>query len=136
MIMNTKKYFCDEWELSSIQSSETTLRVRSFIEEVKKFEDVLEVLELPIKDIELIVNDDGVCIHIACNSRDYGLFVREVEVISAYLKAHLPIKNYEDLVRRGFSEETDVSCLKYELDLDSYEFGYPTHDYFYMSFYS
>lgn len=134
--MNTKKYFCDEWEFSSTMSSGTTLRVNSFVKEVKKFENILEVLELPIKDIELIVNDDGVCIHIRCNSSDYGLFVREVEVITAYLKAHLPIKNYEDVVRRGFSEEFDVSCLMYELDLDSYEFEYPTHDYFYMSLYS
>lgn len=126
--METKKYFCDEWELSSIRREETTSRVNALMERFRKFEDVLEALELPITDAHLFAGEYGVFVNIVFEEDEKWRFVTNFEVISAYLKAHLPMRNCDDLEIL----KSDY-CLEYELDLNNYDFEYPSHDYFYMS---
>jgi hypothetical protein len=134
--MNTKKYFCDEWELSSVRTPETDDRVNYFIGKFKKFEDFLGVLGLPITEINLIPSDYGVYIHIEFKKDDYVNFRDEVGVISAYLKAHLPMRNYEDVIHPKYSDQVKSYHLDYELDLNDFESSYPSHDYFYMGVFS
>ena len=131
--MSTKKYFCEEWELSSTSTPETNGRVNYFIDKFKKFEDVLDVLELPVTEILLFPGDYGVFINIGFKKDDYVLFRSDIEVISAYLKAHLPMRNYDDVLHPKYSSQIEKYYLEYELDLGGYEFSYPSHDYFYMS---
>jgi hypothetical protein len=134
--MNTKKYFCDEWELSSIRTAETDDKVTYFIDKFKKFEDFLQVLNLPITEIQLIPSDYGVYIHIGFVKDDYVSFRNEVSVVSAYLKAHLPMRNYDEVIQPKYSDQIKSYYLDYELDLNDWESSYPSHDYFYMSFFS
>lgn len=135
--MSTKKYYCEQWKLSPLQSPETQYKVRSLIESTKKFEDILDALELPVTDINLSASDDGVYLTIVCDANDYRLYVSEAEVISAYLKKHLPMKKYHEIDHRNFSPTREQSYvdMEYQLDLYTYEFPYPSHDYFYLSLY-
>jgi hypothetical protein len=130
--MSTKKYFCDGWGLSSIKTSETEYRVKHFIQEFKKFEDLLVILDLPINEIYLFSCDYGVHVQIEFHRDNYGSVRHERDVINSYLKAHLPMKNYDDVLME-YSKEITNHHFEYELDLGGYEFEYPSHDYFHLS---
>lgn len=130
--MNTKNYFCDTWALSSIKTTETEYKVREFVNQFKKFENLLQALELPVLDIYLFSGDYGVSIDIEFNRDDWGMFRMNLEVINAYLKTYLPMNSYEDVIS-DISDEIKTYHLQYDLDLGGYQFEYPSHDYFHMS---
>jgi hypothetical protein len=132
--MNTKKYFCEEWELSSVSTTETKRRVKELVERFKKFENLLSCLDLKVTGIELYAGDYGVHVHIDFKKECYPYFLREVEVISAYLKAHLPMRRYDNVMVPKYSKNIQNYHLEYELDIGGYEFEYPSQDYFYTSF--
>jgi len=130
--MNTKKYFCEGWKLSGIQTSDAKYRVRGFIEMFRKFEDLLSTLDLPVSDIDLISHCDGVDVLIEFECKNWGAFKVDLEVINSYLKAHLPMKSYDEVITE-YSKESKTHYLEYELDLGSFQFEYPSHDYFHLS---
>jgi len=133
--ITTRNYFCDQWELSQTRSPETKVKVSKLIKRFKKFEDFLFFLELPVHDLIWFASDDGVFIHIEFANKNYPYFRDQKELISAYLKSYIPMKNYDDVLS-DYSEKLINLHLEYEFDLDDYEFEYPSHDYFYMSLFN
>ncbi len=131
--MSTKKYFCEEWELSSVCTTETQRRVNEFIKEFRKFEDFLDFLALDVREIDLFAGDYGVHIQINFQGKSASYFFRELEVIASYLRVHLPMKSYNDVMKPWHSEDVENYYLEYELDVGGYEFDYPSHDYLYTS---
>jgi len=130
--METKKYQCTEWELSPVQTSLTKDKVDFFIQRSKAFEDFLDGLKLSYSEFELITHEYGVFIHVGFGIDDYSKYRTNLEVVTAYLKKHLPMRSYENVLEPRYSDSTEHYRLAFELDLDDFDGSYPSHDYFYM----
>ena len=131
--MSNTQYFCNDWELSKAIIPETSYRVESFIEKFKKFEDFLKCLELSTEEILFYPSDEGVHFHIKFSKKHYVFFKNNIDLISLYLKIHLPIKNSGKSVLPEYANEIENYYLVFEFDLNDYEANYPSHDFFYMS---